>query len=243
MSDLATSKRLIEDVKTPSFFSHTSDVHPRIQAKKIDSILGFRTKRIEQQLLKKYRAYYKVDDIGNGKELRPGSQTWIGLHPQVLQTPYSEILHFFWLLRKHEIKSVVDLGSGYGRVAIVMKSIFPKASFLGYEIVDVRVRESRRMFEQLQLSNCEILEEDILQDDFNLPTADLYFIYDFSDPKDIRQILSKLSQRLRSERFFLVAKGEGIRSLIQLKFPEFWAVHGAIHRKNWSLYSSYVDLS
>lgn len=236
------NQTLCDLVRDPAFFELPDDIRPRDQSKKIDKILGFKIPKIEQGLLKKYKAYYKLADETDRKQNFGGTQTWIGLHPQVLQTPYSEILDFFLILKKYRPKSIIDLGAGYGRVGIVMNSLMQETSFLGYEIMDVRLNEARRIFESLKLTNCEMVQKNILDNDFKLPSADIYFIYDFSDPMDVRKILSQLSNKLYKERFFIVAKGEGIRSLIQLKFPEFWASHGAIHRKNWSLYSSFCDL-
>lgn len=50
------------------------------------------------------------------------------------------------------------------------------------------------------------------------------------------------SSKMYRDHFFVVAKGEGVRSLIQLRYPEFWAAHGAVHKEGWSLYSSFQDL-
>src|SRR5690606_7300103 len=141
----------------------------------------------------------------------------------------TEISSFLGYFQKHNPKTIVDLGAGYGRVGIVMNAIFPEANFIGYEILDLRLLEARRMFDLLELKNCEMRSQNILEKDFEIPKADVYFIYDFSDPHDLKVILKRLSAKLRKERFFIVAKGEGVRSLIQLKFPEFWVCHGVVH--------------
>jgi len=237
-----STSTLIELIKEPDFFVSPCDKGPRQHSKELDKILGFKIPKIEQGLLKKYRPYYKCSDDTNRKKHLAGTQTWIGLHPQVLQTPYSEISHFLSLLKKYELKTVVDLGAGYGRVGIVMNAIFPQASFIGFEILDVRLEEATRIFNRLELSNCEMRSQNILDESFQIPKADLYFIYDFSDPQDLKVILDKLSKKFFTERFFIIAKGEGVRSLIQLKYPQFWAGHGVLHQKQWSMYSSFFDL-
>lgn len=235
-------EELSQLISNENFFRLPAGIHPRRQSKKIDRILGYKIGKIEQGLLRKYKAYFKNESEGR-KQHYEGTQTWIGLHPQVLQTPYSEILEFFTLLKPHAPKKVVDLGAAYGRVGVVMSSIFPETEFIGYEVVDQRIREARRVLDGLELANCAIENQNILEEGFDLPTADVYFIYDFSDVQDLYKILNQLSLRVFEERFFLVAKGEGIRSIIQLKFPQFWAAHGVIHRKNWSLFSSFCDLN
>ncbi len=233
---------IVDLIKLPKLYVPEYGVGERRHSKYIDKLLGFRIPKIEQKLLNQYRAYDKTQDDSNKKKHYGGTQTWIGLHPQVLQTPYHEILHFMSLLKKYNPKKFVDIGAGYGRVGVVMNSMFPKASFVGIEIVKERFREANRMFTYLELANCSMVHDNILEDNFKMPNADVYFIYDFSDPLDLKKILKVLSEKLFKERFFIVAKGEGIRSLIQLKFPEFWASHGVIHKEKWSLYSSYCDL-
>ncbi|MBT3980853.1 MAG: methyltransferase domain-containing protein [Bacteriovoracaceae bacterium] len=231
-----------ELIRKSDFFIPAIDQDDRQHATHVDKVLGFNIAKIEQKLLGKYRAFFKKSDNANRKNHYQGTQTWIGLHPQVLLTPYAEISHFLSLFKKYDPKTIVDLGAGYGRVGIVMNALLPKASFIGYEILDVRVKEAQRVFEKYGLENCEMRSQNILDKSFEMPKADVYFIYDFSDPLDLRIILKRLSEKLSTQRFFIVARGDGIRSLIQLKFPEFWAVHGAIHKKQWSIYSSYCDL-
>ena len=236
-----TTDQLKNYIQDLNFFTLPAGEGGKSHAKKIDKILGFRSSKIEQELLKKHRAYFKSADGGRKTHLEE-SQTWIGLHPQVLQTPYSEILHFLQYLLPYQPTSIIDLGAGYGRVGIVMQSILPETNFIGYEIVSKRLREANRMFGKLELERCCVKQQNVLDHNFRLPHADVYFIYDFSDLLDLRKMLNLLAPRLYSKRFFIVARGEGIRSLIQLKYPQFWASHGAIHRKDWSLYSSFCDL-
>ena len=246
MVDLRQNHSLEEirvQIADPNIFLSPDQRSPKQYSRDIDRYLGFRIPKVEQGLLKKYRPFYKEIDSSNKKKHYEGTQTWIGLHPQVLQTPYSEILRFFEKLKDYPISKVVDLGAGYGRVGIVLSALFPNASFLGYEILDVRIKEARRMFSRLELENCEMRSQNILDEDFDIPKADVYFIYDFSDPIDLRAILKKLDKKLFKENFFIIAKGEGVRSLIQLKFPQFWVSHGVIHDQEWSIYSSFTDLN
>lgn len=215
----------------------------RAFSRELDKRLGYKISQIERKLLKKYRAFDKTIDNSNKKKHFAGTETWIGLHPQVLQTPYSEITHFFSYLKGREINRVVDFGAAYGRIGVVLAALHPEAEFVGYEILESRYNEAQRVFKTLELDNLSMSNENILDESFEIPDADIYFIYDFSDPHDLRVILKKLSAKLYEDNFYLVAKGEGIRSLIQLKYPEFWSCNGVIHEEKWSMYSSIEDLS
>jgi hypothetical protein len=232
-----TTNELMQIIKDKRFFGLPIKASSFDQSGLLDKILRFKIESIERHLRDNNKDYHDVR-LESGK-----SQTWIGLHPQVLQTPYSEILDFLLLVKKYQINKIIDFGAGYGRVGIVMQCLFPDASFDGYELVDQRVNEGNRLFDSLELKQCHMHTQNILDSSFEFPEADLYFIYDFSELSDIKKMLDTLSKKLYTERFFVVARGEGIRSMIQLRYPEFWAAHAVIHGPKWSLYSSFTDLA
>ena len=236
------NERLRELMSNPLFFVLPEDTEPRKHSENIDTLIGHKVNRIERSLMEAYVPYFKEEEENSEIKHYKGTQTWIGLDPQALQTPYSDIHGALSLVQKYDPRTIIDLGAGYGRVGVVVEALLPDAEFIGYEILDERIEEANRIFKYLKLSNCEMRKQNVLLDTFELPEADVYFIYDFSDPDDVQVILKQLSARIYRDRFFLIARGKGIRSLIQVKFPEFWAAHGAKHENEWSLYSSFCDL-
>ncbi len=229
-------------VKNPDTFSRVEDIHPRMHAKFLDKALGYKIAKIEVKLLQKYRAYYKDNDESNKKQHYHGTQTWIGLHPQALQTPYNDIYDALSLLSEFEVTKVVDIGAGYGRVGLVMNSIFPDARFIGYEILKQRELEANRVFEKLNLLNCEVIRENVLEQGFRLPSAEVYFIYDFSDLNDLTEILDVLESRIEEDSFFLIVKGDMINYLMTKKYKKFWRKNGFINTGELKIYSSKVNL-
>ena len=230
-------------VSLPSTYKRVSSVHPRVHAKELDREFGFKIPRIEHKLLQKYRAYYQTPDESNRKQHYQGTQTWIGLHPQGLQTPYNDIFDSLSLLKDFDINKVVDIGAGYGRVGLVMNSLFPDAKFVGFEILKKRKEEGNRIFENLELENCKIILKNVLDDDFELPKAQVYFIYDFSEMSDICQILDQLVKRLSDYSFFLITKGERVDYLIGRKYKQFWLANGFLTSGELKVFSSIKDLS
>ena len=225
-------KKLLSD---PDFFRLPKGANSRQQAKRLDRIIGFRIPKIEQKLLKKYRSFYDADQSGRKKQFE-GSQTWIGLHPQVLQTPYSEILAICHVLRRFNPKSIVDIGAGYGRLGIVSTCFFPEAKFTGYEIINQRLDEANRMFEVLGLGNCSMVQEDLSLESFSPPAADVYFIYDFSDPLDIRKILRQICEVNAGKGAIIVAKGDFIQPIIKKTHPEFVSVLPGEGKREWDVF-------
>lgn len=191
----------------------------------IDRELGFQIEEIEKKLIeqKRFRDFQ--------------SRSWIGLDAQVLNTPYDEIFDIFSKLQGHNIKKVIDFGAAYGRVGIVLNSFFPNADFIGYEIVKERADEANRIYAEKGLKKARVVEDDILKN-LNFSSADLYFVYDFSNPSDLKVILNWLSDRMFKDNFAFVARGRGISSLIENKYPVFNINEDAYFAKNWTLYFS-----
>lgn len=228
-----------EQIKNIEFFSVPLGRTPNSISSEIDKLLGFKIPKIERGLLKKYRAFYKEVDDSNKKKHYPDAQAWIGLHPKVLLTPYSEIISFLNHFKDNPPKTVVDLGAAYGRVGIVLNSIYPDCRFIGIELVKARASEANRIYEKHSIVNSKMIQENIVNKEFEIPDADLYFIYDFGHEGDLRKVLDEISKKMKSHKVSLIVKGEHIRSLIQLNYPIILVKNSVIHEKEWSIYSSY----
>lgn len=228
-----------EQIRDSNFFLVPHNKSPKVFSGEIDKLLGFKISKVEQGLLKKYRAFYKEVDESNKKKHYPDAQVWIGLHPRVLLTPYSEILKFLLCFKNHPPKRVVDLGAAYGRVGIVLNAVFPKSQFIGVELLDVRVNEANRIYEKHSLSNCQMIQRNVVDREFEIPEADLYFIYDFGSEAHIKLVLDKIIAKMKERRVSLIVKGDLIRSIIQLHYPIILVKNRVDHQKEWSIYSSH----
>jgi len=200
----------------------------------IDRSLGLKVTEIEARLLNKAR---KILPEGNhhvwGEALHGGNQTWVGLHPETIQTPYQELKDICEYLDPKPEERVVDLGAGYGRLGFTLASLYPESHFLGIEFVKERVQEGSRIFESLKKPDLCLISGDLTDSSFELPQGEYYFIYDFGKVPHIRSILQKFSSLADQKRFILVARGKGIRSLIVNEFH--WLIE--VQRKeNYSIY-------
>lgn len=214
-------------------FSQQSFLLPRSESskehsRKLDKKLGFNIFKIESKLAKNFRHYSEdqcfdqQEEHGEGKDpYLENREGWIGLDPQVLLTPYNELAKIFEMLKEKDIHSIVDFGCAYGRVGIVSSYFFENASFTGYEFVSKRIKEARRIYELQNIANYKLIECDILDDSFEFPRANLYFIYDFGRIPDLKKILGKLVAIMGEQDFYLVARGEEVQSLILHFFAEF----------------------
>lgn len=200
-----------------------------LPSQNIDKLLGFRVHEIENALLE--RALIK-DPLGNhhswGAALHSGNQTWVGLHPESIQTPYDELLRICEKLNLKSGERVIDFGAGYGRLGIVISKFYPGVEFLGIEYVSERVIEGKRV------SGLNLIQGDLTHPDFFPEDADHYFIYDFGKIPHIRDLLNKLSVIADRKKFTVAGRGKGIRALIA---HEFHWLTPFYEEENFSLYS------
>ena len=221
----------------PSFFKSLTPE----DCEKTDLLLGLEVNRIELHLLSLAKNNLPEGNISNwGKSLHD-AQSWVGLHPQTLLTPYQELL---WMCEcvKDTKGHVVDLGAGYGRLGLVMQQCLPDAFYTGVEIVNERVEEGNRIFNLLGCEKARLISADLASDRYELPMGDCYFIYDYGTLDHIRWTMGQLQNLSDIHRFQIVARGKGIRSLIDAAHP--W-LHKVEHQfeQYFSLYRTHLTYS
>lgn len=139
-----------------------------------------------------------------------GTQTWVGLDFQILQTTYHDLKNIFETLRPGNNQRIIDLGAGYGRLGIFLHHFYPRTEFLGLELVEERVREGNRLLSLLgsiekKMKVCDLSKIS------ELPEGDIYFIYDFGSVDHIKHILEMLKPTSKKT---LVVKGKIARQVM-----------------------------
>ena len=173
-----------------------------------DQWLGLNVNAIEANLVKT-GCRLRAPQASGEKQL-----IWIGLEPQMLLTPFSEIR---WMLEKLAPKAgdrIVDFGAAYGRMGFVLARHFAKCEFVGYEYVGERVQDGKKALARFGASRARLEHADLTSDDFKIPDAQIYFIYDFGTPKAIEKILYRL-RRSGNPEARIVCRGRHCRYLIE----------------------------
>lgn len=211
---------------------------PGFHSSLVDKILGMEVIQIEKDLFKKAREMRPEGGLSSwGASLHDGNQTWVGLAPETLQTPYSELRHICELLNPGKFDHFVDLGAGYGRFALVLEQLHPEASFTGFEFVEERVNEGQLALKRLNIEKASLLRQDLTDPEFKLPEADFYFIYDYGKIPHIRNTIAQLEEMGDRKDFKVIARGRGVRSIIENEHPWLSQVHSPHHEENFSIYS------
>lgn len=209
-------------VNYPDFFKSpkANDIIRRQHSGYIDTILGLRLKYIEEMLIAEARGF---DPEGSheswGPDMHQGVQTWVGLDLATLQTPYSEILRILQLIKIKPYQHIIDLGAAYGRMGIVIGGLFIKNIFTGYEYVKGRVDEGNRVYKELGFNRCSLYAQDLFHEDFNLPEADVYFIYDYGQVEHIDHTLKQIQNVARKRPLKVIARGKFTKQIIAQYHP------------------------
>ena len=209
-----------------------------LSSPEIDQYFGLEIKRIEEQLYFEARALRPQGNLENlGHVLHHGHQTWVGLEPETLNTPYQELVLLSQLLNPQPGDTVVDLGAGYGRLGLVLHLLYPEVHFIGYELVKERVDEGNRIFSKLGCLRSKLVAQDLTAADFELPEAKFYFLYDYGKVHHIRQTMKQLEDMTSKIKFKVVARGKGSRSIIEYEHPWLSQVFDVHYEENFSIYS------
>lgn len=193
----------------------------------VDSWLDLRTIEIETELAREKSGPKNRDQ-----------ERWIGLPTHALLTPYSELRKILFLLSPSRGSKIVDLGAGYGRMGFVLARHYPDATFVGYEIVEERVKEAKRCLAHHKCRNAEMMCEDLSADRFPLAVADFYFIYDYGSRIAITKTLNDLRIIARSRPLVVVGRGRLSRDLIEQQNPWLSRINAPEHHGNFSIYRS-----
>jgi len=200
----------------------------KLHSKNIDLLLGFQCEAIEKALSQ------DKDSFLNSHE----NQYWYGLDSQSLQTPYSEIVDMIECVKPKSGDSWVDLGAGYGRMGLVLSVLAPETKFLGFEFVANRVAEGVRIYKKWNLNLAKLSETNLADRQFELPEADVYFVYDFGSRQDFDRLLEKMGAMARQKEITLIARGRGVRNWIMMDYPWLHSSVAPEHYSTWSLFRS-----
>lgn len=182
---------------------------------------GMRLYRTFDQLDQVLRLDYGLDQ-GMPVDQNCGERLYEGAGVGV-QSGYSTILLTLHFLNIKTGAKVIDLGSGYGRVGLVTTLIRPDINFIGYEYVPHRVEVSNQAAERLGLaSKLQFFTQDLSQPNFDIPDADVYYLYDPFSKETYGSVLDQLVAIGRNKPISIVTKGNASQWLLEVAHDQDW---------------------
>lgn len=194
---------------------------------KVDEWLGFSCETVEEKIRLQHAK------IENDKQ-----QNWAHLSVQSFQTPYVELQNILQLLCLRSGDRVVDLGCAYARMGFVIGACYPGVKFYGYELEPLRVTEALRVLSFKKHTGIFVEQADLSCLEFQMPSAEAYFLYDFGHESSVRKSLLDLQQIARQKTLKVVARGRLARFCIHQSHPWLCEVQTPQHFPQFSIYQS-----
>lgn len=125
-----------------------------------------------------------------------------------VQTGYSNLFESIDRMNLRPGHSVIDLGSGYGRLGYLLGYLYSDVTFRGYEFVSDRVTDGNANLDHLGLSSrIQFLQQDLSCDQFRLPWANVYYMYDPFTSSTYQTVMHQLVENSKLGPFKIITKG------------------------------------
>jgi hypothetical protein len=200
----------------------------KAHARAVDRYLGFQIEEMESTIARTYPQF-----VNTGTLTR---EFWIGLDVQAMLTPYLELRSMLHQIQPQPDQTMTELGSGYSRLAHVLRTHYPEVNYIGLEFLQERVDEAKRVLGPEK--HHQILRSDITHSEFVPPAADVYFMYDFGSQAGVRKILRDLKDLARLRSIQVIGRGRATRQIIEREEPWLSSVNSPRHFPNFSIYIS-----
>lgn len=170
--------------------------------------------KVEHAKLSLYRSFDVLDEIfelnyllNEVAEIDQKERLYEGAGVGV-QSSYATTLLALRYLNLAKGSKFIDLGSGYGRVGLVLGLMRPDIQFVGYEFVKERVDIANKAAVRLGLDkNVRFITQDLAAADFKIPQADNYYIFDSFTDASYLIIMNQLQDIAQLKKITVVTKG------------------------------------
>ncbi|MBY0554725.1 methyltransferase [bacterium] len=215
----ATEKLLIKSIKSkPSEFQKKIlqiSLHQMSELYELEHQLNVKQKTTpERAKLSLYRSFDALDQIlelnyllnevaliDQKERLYEGAGVGV-------QSSYATTLIALRYLNLTKASKFIDLGSGYGRVGLVVGLMRPDIQFTGYEFVKERVDIANKACTRLNLDkHVSFVTQDLSLANFKIPQADTYYIFDAFTDASYVTIMDQLQEIAQVKKIVAVTKG------------------------------------
>ncbi|MEK2645716.1 SAM-dependent methyltransferase [Bdellovibrio sp. BCCA] len=184
--------------------------------------LGLSMYRTFDALDEVFNLNYDID-LGMKTDLQGTERLYEGAGVGV-QSGYSTVSLALHHLNLPEGARFIDLGSGYGRVGLVVGLLRPDIDFIGYEYVPHRVEVASTTTENLGMqSHVHFYTQDLSLKSFQIPEAEIYYMYDPFSEETYGHVLSQLIEISHHKKIIIATKGNARKWLLEVARREGWS--------------------
>lgn len=156
-----------------------------------------------------------------------------------VQSSYTTILLALRYLRIPTGSRFIDLGSGFGRVGLVIGLLRPDISFRGYEFAQHRVDVATQASQLLGMdSHVKYITQDLASKDFLIPEAETYYLFDPFTEETYEHVLSQLSLIKNRIKLTVITKGNAKQYFLNSKTNGLWSRPQEFEHGNFCLFRS-----
>ncbi len=213
-----------------------------------ESALQAENKRLGQWLgISLYHSFDRLDEVlglnynsdrGMCTDLQINERLYEGAGVGV-QSGYSTVLTALQMINPAVNSRFIDLGSGYGRVGMIVGLLRPDIDFSGYELVKHRVQSSISSCENFGMSqHVHFYTQDLSQRSFQIPDAEVYYVYDPFSATTYSHVLSQLIAISRRQKIVVATKGNARSWLVEVAQKESWPPQREFDEGNLCLFES-----
>lgn len=135
---------------------------------------------------------------------------WAGLYfGSVISTPLPELVRVSADMGFKSGETLIDIGSGHGDPGVTFGSLNPGLEILGYELVLQKVVGANRIAKKLGLSNVKFVQQDLSDENFQLPRADYYYLFNPIWPELVRKLGLQIRNLPKSRQIKVLVYGIG----------------------------------
>jgi hypothetical protein len=140
-----------------------------------------------------------------------------------VQSGYSTVLEALRHLKPLAGERFVDLGSGFGRVGLIVGLTRPDIQFLGYEYVQHRVDAANLASQAFGLSaHVQFFTQDLFAKNFSIPDAEIYYLYDPFTTETYKHVLQQLRDISLRQKIAVFTRGNARHWLTELAARNGW---------------------
>lgn len=208
-----------------------------LEKKRQNLHLGYSMYRTFDRLDELFNLNYNADhgmkmDLNNHERLYEGAGVGV-------QSGYSTILTALRYLNPSHGARFIDLGSGYGRVGLMVGLMRPDLNFKGYEYVQHRVDIANLACDHFNLkAHVQFYTQDLSSEEFKIPDAEIYYLYDPFSEKTYKYVLDQLILLSRRQKIAIATKGNAKGWLMDICTHEGWATPKEFDSGNLCLFES-----
>jgi hypothetical protein len=131
-------------------------------------------------------------------------RTSLGFRPVQVWSSYGWIHALFEKSEIHSGDTVVDIGSGLGRVGLYVAAMYPDVKVVGIELVDRRIQTAQSVVKRFNLEGrIQYLHRDLQVD--GLPDANIYFYFNSLSEPVYNRMLNLLRHKAAESHYQLLS--------------------------------------